>query len=988
MFRLTRALSLASAIALLGGPVCMAPAFAQPAPIQLAQNQSSPAVSGAVTDQSGGPISGAIVTFSGPQTVSATTDDQGAYRIPKLTPGGYTVTVEKSGYERLSERNFPVVAGTPATLNAAIAQVSFSSLKVIGGSTSASTSSVRGQFNTGPASIQTVSASVFRDQGQIQVGRILDQQPGVIMDRPATSVNNAAPGSINFPSVRGAFGNETADLVDGHALANGAFGDYVSSFLNSYMLESIEIVKGPGAAAPQVANGIGGTVNYRTKNTTPYLTGSLTYGADSYGGSFSNLDYSNALGKKLQFRADLSVYGTPGPTNLNGYFTFDSFNDEGYCVGGTWTAAGGCTGVASNNSAPQAAPPIAGVQRAPFTTQYLVACCIPVTSQYLNRSELIKGKLFLSDTTQLTLSFLGSQTITDQNGNHVYSLNGTFDPTFAGHSATYTGALPAGPIQILDNVYQAPPYEINNEPMFQSELRTSLGSTSFLFRYFGASINRLQYGGGNDPNGAYGPVSYNLYGTFKGSDGLYHTYNGQLLPVTFFPYSQYCVAVSGPPVTCGSATATATTLPQYRNSPETRSMEEDKIQGGSFEIDQPLGSNGNLLTLALDADAQKSHVYSFDGQLYAQSVPLGTTQQQQTYLLRGLFNVGSRFSFTLSNYLTAFQNRFTTDAGNTFQNSAYSRYDGRVGLSFRESPDVSIRFAAGSSFSPAYATILDTSATAPTYSAANGYFTNTLPAGAIKPETAFGYDLGTDIRLDRDSLLVVDTYLTNLYGQFAQTSYVSNAAYSGVDALNNPITAPLYSSQYLNLGQSRYYGIEVAYRNDPHVGLGYTAQGSLTRAYPVSIPGSLYCGNLACTVTAPSAIIVGPNFQNGGSSGSGASFSTLQNHAIPYSNGYLEAHYRFGNGAYASLGTQYIGPNNSSNLPAYFIGNATYRLPVFKQTDLQVSIDNLFSTYPNTSVTEAGGVPVRLNNGKIGLTNANDVGPTTFRFSLTHHFGK
>ncbi len=988
MFSFARLASLVGAIALAAGPFTMAPAVAQPAPAVVAQSGAPASVTGTVSDANGAPISGAVVTFNGPQTATATTADDGTYSVNGLTPGTYQVTVAKAGYERLTEQDYSIAPEASVTLNASIVQTSFTSLKVIGGTTSAT--GARGQFNSGPASIETVSSSVFRDQGQIQVSRVLDQQPGVIMDRPSTSVNNAAPGSINFPSVRGAFGNETANLVDGHQLANGQYGDYVSSFLNSFMLQSIEIVKGPGAAAPQVVNGIGGTVNFRTKDPTPFLTGSATYGVDSWGGKFANIDYSNGIGKKFQIRTDMAVYGTTGPLNTSGYFTFDSFNDEGFCVGGTWTPAGGCTGVASNNSAPQAAPPIPGVQRSPYSTQYLVACCIPLTSDYLNRSELVKGKLLLSDTTQLTMSFLGSQTETDQNGNHVYTLASTFDPTFAGHATSpYTGSLPAGPLSIFDNVYEAPPYEINNEPMFQGELRTAFGDNSLLFRYFGASINRLQYGGVADPNGPYGPVDLNLYGTFKDSTGNYDTYNGQLEPVTFIPYSQYCVATSGPPVACGSATATATTLPQYRDSAETRSMEEDKIQGGSFEIDHPLGDNGDLLTLAVDADGQKSHVYSFYGQLYAPSIPQGTGQQQQTYLLRGLFNVGDRYSVMLSNYLTSFQDRYTTDVGNTFQNSSYSRYDGRIGVTYRESPDVSVRFAAGSSFSPPYAAILDVSATAPAYQTAQGYFTNTLPSGSIRPESAFGYDLGSDIRVDPDTLLVLDTYLTNLFGQFAQTSYVSNPAYMGVNNLGVPTTAPLYSSQYLNLGQSKYYGLEVALRSAPHVGLGYVAQGSLTRAFPVSIPASLYCGNAACTTIAPSAIIVGPNFQNGGSSGSGASFSTLQNHAIPYSNGYAEVNYHWANSAFASIGMQYIGPNNSSNLPAYTIANATLRVPIVNPlTSLQISVDNFLNTDPQTAVVEAGGVPVVLNNGKIGLTNENDVGPATFRLSVTRYFGR
>lgn len=59
-------------------------------------------VQGRITDQSGAVIPGARVTaknVSSGVEVSTSTNDQGAYNIPFLQPGTYTITVEKQGFK-------------------------------------------------------------------------------------------------------------------------------------------------------------------------------------------------------------------------------------------------------------------------------------------------------------------------------------------------------------------------------------------------------------------------------------------------------------------------------------------------------------------------------------------------------------------------------------------------------------------------------------------------------------------------------------------------------------------------------------------------------------------------------------------------------------------------------------------------------------------------------------------------------------------------
>jgi hypothetical protein len=226
---LVRILAAVAIAALTVGPVSAATAPSG-ALTTVAQAVSTGSVSGTLVDSGGSPIASATVTMSGPGTYSATTDAKGAFSVSDVKPGIYVVKAAKAGYTGAEIDDLAVVAGTNSIVNASLAAVTFNTTihEIV------RVTAHRGTvFNTTTASSAIVSAQDFQDQAQTQVAKVLDETPGIVIDHPGTSATYASPGAITFPSIRGSLGFETASLIDGHPLAVGLFGDYVTCFLYS-----------------------------------------------------------------------------------------------------------------------------------------------------------------------------------------------------------------------------------------------------------------------------------------------------------------------------------------------------------------------------------------------------------------------------------------------------------------------------------------------------------------------------------------------------------------------------------------------------------------------------------------------------------------------------------------------------------------------------------------------------------------------------------
>src|SRR5919112_5137183 len=91
-----------------------------------AQSTTQGAVGGTVKDPQGAVVANASVTVKNEETnkeVSATTDDEGRFRVVQLDPGNYTVTINASGFAAFTQQKVVVEIGrvTPLDIDLGVA---------------------------------------------------------------------------------------------------------------------------------------------------------------------------------------------------------------------------------------------------------------------------------------------------------------------------------------------------------------------------------------------------------------------------------------------------------------------------------------------------------------------------------------------------------------------------------------------------------------------------------------------------------------------------------------------------------------------------------------------------------------------------------------------------------------------------------------------------------------------------------------------------
>jgi hypothetical protein len=219
-------------------------------------------ISGAVTDPSGAAIPGATVSIlsrAKGETRTATSNDNGYYSVPNLTPGNYDVTVSLTGFKTAEQRNLVLEVGQELVTNIRL-NVGDVSEKVT--------------ITDEPITVNTTSATLSNVVG----GQIVRDLP--INGRDWTLLAALEPGVHTIEA-------QSAISTSGNARANRGFGTQITIAgnrpqQNNYRLDGISINDYSGSGPGNV---IGSTLGVDAVQEFSVVTGNATadYGKTSGG---------------------------------------------------------------------------------------------------------------------------------------------------------------------------------------------------------------------------------------------------------------------------------------------------------------------------------------------------------------------------------------------------------------------------------------------------------------------------------------------------------------------------------------------------------------------------------------------------------------------------------------------------------------------------------------------------------------------------------
>ena len=289
-------------------------------PAAFAQQETA-TLTGIVRDESGAIVQGATVTVTNVQTnigVKTETDDAGAYVIPSLRPGEYSVTAERQG--------FPKFVRTGITLQ--VAQVARIDITLQAGQL---TETVEVVGATSLLDTQTSSRGLVIDQKKIVDlplnGRDYNQlallSPGVLPGTPRLA-------SVNFKGVLNVNGNRTfnnvflLDGVDNISYSNSFRGENVQLVQPS--IEALQEFKiQTNAYSAEYGRSSGAVVNATIKSGTNTVRGSV-YEFLRNDALDANNFFSNALGApKPQRERNQFGAAVGGPLIRNRTFWFGDY---------------------------------------------------------------------------------------------------------------------------------------------------------------------------------------------------------------------------------------------------------------------------------------------------------------------------------------------------------------------------------------------------------------------------------------------------------------------------------------------------------------------------------------------------------------------------------------------------------------------------------------------------------------------------------------
>jgi len=228
-----------------------------------AQTTTTGSIEGVVTDSTGAAVPGVtvIATRQGGRTTSATTNEEGFFRISNVEPGIYTVSIEAvKGFAKFEQADVPVNLSRTSNVNVQLRpQGAAETVTVTAGSGAA----IDVTQNTTGTNVSTEQFSNFPTQRTVQ--SLYTIAPTV-----TRSGLRDSSGRERDPSVAGSSGPENNYILDGVNVTDPAFGGSGANLPFEFVQE-IEIKT--GAYGADIGKATGGVFNVITKSGTNEIHG-------------------------------------------------------------------------------------------------------------------------------------------------------------------------------------------------------------------------------------------------------------------------------------------------------------------------------------------------------------------------------------------------------------------------------------------------------------------------------------------------------------------------------------------------------------------------------------------------------------------------------------------------------------------------------------------------------------------------------------------
>lgn len=248
-------------------------------------------ISGTITDTTGAAVPGAQIELS-PVGLKAVSNEQGTYRLFDVPAGKYTLTVSYVGFSPQTS-DVEVAADKSLDVDVALKTASFSEEVIVTAERPHGEAEAINETRTSENILQVLPAEVIRSLPNANAADAIGRLPSVTLYR--------IEGEGVYIQVRGTEPRLTNVTVDGVTLPSPepTVRQVRLDVLPSDLIEAVELNK--TLSANQDANGIGGSVNLRTKEAGEVPTANVYSdgGYTSIENGRANYDFGGTIGKRF-----------------------------------------------------------------------------------------------------------------------------------------------------------------------------------------------------------------------------------------------------------------------------------------------------------------------------------------------------------------------------------------------------------------------------------------------------------------------------------------------------------------------------------------------------------------------------------------------------------------------------------------------------------------------------------------------------------------